>query len=329
MTPDFSRPTAAVIYNPVKVDVDALRATVTAEASAAGWGESAWYETSVEDVGQGVTRQALEDGASLIIAAGGDGTVRAVAEAVRGTGTSVALLPSGTGNLLARNLDLTLDDMTHSVRTAFTGVDRDIDLGVIDIEREDRTRTRHVFVVMAGMGIDAKMIDNTDEDLKAKAGWAAYLKAIVASLRDPNELRMRFRLDDGKPKRATVHTVILGNCGSLPANILLLPDAVVDDGLFDLMLMRPGGAAGWIRVWWKVAWINGVLRRSKAGRALAGERHNDGDLHYETGTRFTARLTRPEEIELDGDGFGKATAFNAWIEPGALTVRVPADIDTD
>lgn len=329
MTPDSSRPTAAVIYNPVKVDVDSLRATVTAEASAAGWGESAWYETSVEDVGQGVTRQALEDGASLIIAAGGDGTVRAVAEAVRGTGTSVALLPSGTGNLLARNLDLTLDDMTHSVRTAFTGVDRDIDLGVIDIEREDRTRTRHVFVVMAGMGIDAKMIDNTDEDLKAKAGWAAYLKAIVASLRDPNELRMRFRLDDGKPKRATVHTVILGNCGSLPANILLLPDAVVDDGLFDLMLMRPGGAAGWIRVWWKVAWINGVLRRSKAGRALAGERHNDGDLHYETGTRFTARLTRPEEIELDGDGFGKATAFNAWIEPGALTVRVPADIDTD
>lgn len=329
MTPDSSRPTAAVIYNPVKVDVDALRATVTAEASAAGWGESAWYETSVEDVGQGVTRQALEDGASLIIAAGGDGTVRAVAEAVRGTGTSVALLPSGTGNLLARNLDLTLDDMTHSVRTAFTGVDRDIDLGVIDIEREDRTRTRHVFVVMAGMGIDAKMIDNTDEELKAKAGWAAYLKAIVASLRDPNELRMRFRLDDAKPKRATVHTVILGNCGSLPANILLLPDAVVDDGLFDLMLMRPGGAAGWIRVWWKVAWINGVLRRSKAGRALAGERHNDGDLHYETGTRFTARLTRPEEIELDGDGFGKATAFNAWIEPGALTVRVPADIDTD
>lgn len=327
MAPVTSRQTAAVIYNPIKVDIGALRTVIAAEASAAGWTESAWYETSVEDVGQGVTRQALEDGASLIIAAGGDGTVRAVVEAVRGTDASVALLPSGTGNLLARNLDLTLDDMTHSVRTAFTGVDRDIDLGVIDIEREDRTRTRHVFVVMAGMGIDAKMIDNTDEDLKAKAGWAAYLKAIVTSLRDPNELRMRFRLDGGKPKRATVHTVILGNCGSLPANILLLPDAVVDDGLFDLMLMRPGGATGWIRVWWKVAWTNGILRRSKAGRALAGERHNDGDLHYETGTRFTARLSRPEEIELDGDGFGKATAFNAWIEPGALTIRVPADID--
>lgn len=329
MITDTSSMTAAVIYNPIKVDIDALRSAVTAAASDAGWAESTWYETSVEDVGQGVTRQALEDGADLIIAAGGDGTVRAVAEAARGSGTSVALLPSGTGNLLARNLDLTLDDMLHSVQVAFTGVNRDIDLGVIDIEREDRTRTRHVFVVMAGMGLDAKMIQNTDDDLKAKAGWAAYLKAIVASLRDPNELRLRFRLDDGKAKRATVHTVILGNCGSLPANVLLLPDAVVDDGLFDLMLMRPGGALGWIRVWWKVAWINGIVRRTQAGRAVAGDRHNDGDLHYQTGTRFTARLSRAEEIELDGDGFGRATAFNAWIEPGALSIRVPASTDTE
>jgi len=315
--------TAAVIYNPTKVDIDALRAAVTAEASDAGWAETSWYETSVDDVGQGVTGRALADGADLIIAAGGDGTVRAVAEAVRGTGTSVALLPSGTGNLLARNLDLTLNDMPSSVRAAFTGVDRHIDLGVIDIEREDRSRTRHVFVVMAGMGLDAKMIANTDDDLKAKAGWAAYIKAIATSLGDPNELHLRFQLDDRKPKRATVHTVILGNCGSLPANILLLPEAVVDDGLFDVVLMRPGGALGWIRLWLKIAWVNGVLRRTKGGRAIAGERHNDADLHYETGTRFIARLSRPEEIELDGDGFGEATAFSAWIEPGALTVRMP------
>lgn len=316
---------AAVIYNPIKVDLEALREAVTREAAAAGWGESLWFETSVDDVGQGVTKKALDQDVDLIIAAGGDGTVRAVAEAVRGSSTPVALLPSGTGNLLARNLKLTLDDMPNSVQSAFTGADRQIDLGVVDIERDDRSRDRHVFVVMAGMGIDAKMIKNTDDDLKAKAGWAAYVQAIVRSLRDPNELHLRFQLDGGKRKRATVHTVILGNCGSLPANILLMPDAVVDDGLFDLMLMRPGSAIGWIRLWVKVAWTNGIVRRTKAGKALAGERRNDGDLHYETGKRFIARLSRPEEIELDGDGFGRATAFNAWIEPGALTVRVPAD----
>jgi diacylglycerol kinase (ATP) len=312
---------AAVIYNPIKVDLDALRAAVDSEAANAGWGEPLWFSTSVDDDGQDATKQALEQHVDLVIAAGGDGTVRAVAETVRGTGTPVALLPSGTGNLLARNLKLTLDNMPNSVRAAFTGTDRDIDLGVIDIERADYSRDRHVFVVMAGMGIDAKMIKNTDDDLKAKAGWAAYVQAIAKSLRDPNELHLRFQLDDGRRKRATAHTLILGNCGSLPANILLMPDAVIDDGLLDVMMMRPGNALGWIRLWIKVAWTNGVVRRTKAGKAVAGERRNDGDLRYETTTRFIARLSRPEEIELDGDSFGKALAINAWIEPGALQVR--------
>ena len=315
--------TAAVIYNPVKVDLDLLREAVNTEAAAAGWAESVWFETSVEDVGQGVTAEAIASGVDLIIVAGGDGTVRAVVEAVREHDMPVALLPSGTGNLLARNLNLTLNDMPGSVRAAFTGQDRAIDLGVIRIEREDKSRDEHAFVVMAGLGLDAKMITNTDEDLKAKAGWAAYVKAIVKSLRDPNELHLRFRLNDGPDKRATVHTLILGNCGSLPANILLMPEAVLDDGLFDVMMTRPGGALGWIRVWVKVAWTNGVVRRTKAGKALAGEHKNDGDLRYETGSHFTARFSKPEEIELDGDAFGKAVAFKAWIEPGKLHVRIP------
>jgi diacylglycerol kinase family enzyme len=315
---------AAVIFNPIKVDLVALRETVTAEASAAGWGETVWFETSVDDVGQKATKQALEKKVDLIIAAGGDGTVRAVAESIRGTGVPLALLPSGTGNLLARNLKLTLDDMPGSVTAAFTGEDRPIDLALIDIEREDKSRDRHVFVVMAGMGMDARMIKNTDDDLKEKAGWIAYVSAIVKSLRDPNELHLRIRLNDGPVKRATVHTLIIGNCGSLPGNILLLPDAVVDDGLLDLLLMRPGSALGWLRVWGKVAWVNVVLRRTKAGRTHVGAK-NDGDLRYETGTEFVARLSRPEEIELDGDPFGKTTAFKTWIEPGALTVRLPKD----
>ncbi|TFC04386.1 diacylglycerol kinase [Cryobacterium adonitolivorans] len=320
---DATPRTAAVIYNPVKVDLDALRDAVNAEAAAAGWTESVWFETSVDDVGQGVTTEALARGVDMVIVAGGDGTVRAVVEAVRGHDVPVALLPSGTGNLLARNLKLTLDDMPESVRTAFTGVDRAIDLGMIRIERDDKSRDEHAFVVMAGLGLDAKMITNTDEDLKKKAGWAAYVQAIVKSLRDPDELHLRFRINDGADKRATVHTLILGNCGSLPANILLMPEAVLDDGLFDVMMTRPGGALGWIRVWVKVAWTNGIVRRTKAGKALAGEQKNDGDLRYETASQFTARFSRPEEIELDGDGFGKAVAFKAWIEPSKVRIRIP------
>jgi diacylglycerol kinase (ATP) len=317
--------TAAVIYNPIKVDLDALREAVSVEARTAGWNETLWLETSEADAGQGVTKEALDHGVDLVIAAGGDGTVRAVAESLRGSGVPIALLPSGTGNLLARNLRLTLDDLPGSVRSAFTGIQRTVDLGMIDIERADSSRDRHAFLVMAGMGIDAKMIKNTDDDLKAKAGWAAYVDAIVKSLRDPDELRLRFRLDDDETRHATVHTLIIGNCGSLPLNVLLMPDAVIDDGLFDVMLVRPQGLVGWLRVWTKVAWTNGVLRRTKAGKALVGEHRNDSRLRYETGQRLVVRLSKPEEIELDGDPFERATAFNAWIEPGALSVVVPRD----
>lgn len=315
---------AAVVYNPTKVNVAKLRDTVAAQSNEAGWAESLWYETSVEDVGQEVTRQAIAEGADLVIAVGGDGTVRAVAESVRGTNTRMALLPSGTGNLLARNLNLTLGDMAHSLRVAFTGVDRAIDLGVIDIERDNGTRTRHVFLVMAGMGLDAKMIENTDDELKAKAGWIAYVTSLVTSLRDPNQLHLVFQLDDDTRKRTTLNTLILGNCGSLPGNVLLLPDAVVDDGLFDLLLMRPHGVLGWVRVWLDVLWVNRIRSRAKVGNALPALRKDNSGLRYQTGTRFVARLSRAEEIELDGDGFGKAVAFRAWIEPGALTIRVPA-----
>jgi diacylglycerol kinase family enzyme len=315
---------AAVIYNPTKVDSSTLRSILTAEAREAGWAEPTFFETSEDDVGQGMASQALAEGADLIFAAGGDGTVRAVAEVVHSSGVPLALLPAGTGNLLARNLGLTLDDMPGSVRSAFAGVDRSIDIGLIEIERADGSRDAHAFVVMAGMGIDAKMIKNTDDDLKDKAGWAAYLDAIVKSLRDPDELHLQFRLDGGPTTRRTVHTLILGNCGSLPANILLMPDAVVDDGLLDLMMTRPGGAWGWLRVWVKVAWTNGVIRRTKAGRAVAGDHRNTSALRYETGNSFEAHLTRPEEIELDGDGFGKAVGFTARINAGALIIRVPA-----
>ncbi len=235
----------------------------------------------------------------------------------------MALLPSGTGNLLARNLNLTLADVAHSIDVAFSGVESNVDLGIIDIERHDGTRSQHVFVVMAGMGLDAKMIENTDDDLKSKAGWVAYAKAIVLSLRDPNELHVRFQLDADRRQHTTVHTLILGNCGSLPANILLLPDAKVDDGLFDLMLLRPGGVTGWLPVWFTVAWFNRILRRTAPDSPI-GELFNDSNLRHHTGKRLTARLSRPEKIELDGDAFGEATAFNAWMEPGAFTVRVPA-----
>jgi diacylglycerol kinase (ATP) len=313
---------AAVIYNPIKVDLDGIRAVVAREQSSNGWGETLWIPTSEDDPGQGPAAEALKAGASVIIAAGGDGTVRAVAEGMRGSSIPLALLPSGTGNLLARNLELTLDDLTHSIHTAFTGDDRSIDLGLIEITRADGAKSEHAFLVMAGLGLDAKMLANTDDDLKKKAGWLAYAKALTATLRDKNELRFRYSLNHGAPRAIRAHTIIVGNCGALPANILLLPDAAVDDGQFDVILLRPEGIVGWIQIFVKVLWENGVLRRTKAGRALLTREVSA--LRYVKASDLSVELEHEEEIELDGDGFGVAKGFHSWVDEGGITVRVPA-----
>ena len=231
--------TAAVIYNPINVEVDDLRAAIAAEPGAEGW-TVLWLETTEEDPGTGQATEALAKGASVVIAVGGDGTVRTVSEVLRTSkDASLALLPSGTGNLLARNLDLTLDDMAHSIHTAFTGTVREVDVARIDIRRAGGAKDEHAFLVMAGAGLDAKIMSNTDPELKKKVGWLAYARALVTSLRDSSALRVGHQLDGGRRHSDRATAIIVGNCGSLPANILLLPDAAVDDGLLDVVVLKP------------------------------------------------------------------------------------------
>jgi diacylglycerol kinase family enzyme len=314
--------TAAVVYNPIKVDLDALKAAVEAEPGSAGW-TTLWFPTSADDPGQGPTREALEAGASLIIAAGGDGTVRAVAEAVRGSDVSLSLLPSGTGNLLARNLKLTLDDVAHSLGTAFTGGERSIDLAAIDIRREDGSVDKHVFLVMAGTGLDAKIMSNTDDELKKKVGWLAYAQAMVKVLRDKSQLRLEYKLDNRRNRAVRAEAIIVGNCGSLPANILLLPDAAVDDGLLDIIVVKPESIRGWIGVAVKIFWENGVVKRTKLGRKARELKTDSVELRQ--GKVLTVRLNHPEEVELDGDPFGVMVGCRVTVDAGALTIKVPRD----
>lgn len=315
---------AAVVYNPVKVDVERLRDAVAAAESREGWSASLWLETSEEDPGAGQARRAVADGAEVVLAAGGDGTVRAVAEGLRGSDVALALLPAGTGNLLARNLGMILPRMADSVASAFGGRDRRIDVGVVELDRPDGSTEEHSFLVMAGFGLDAKMIANARPELKARLGWIAYVDAIARALHDTERVRMRVRVDDGEERSASVHTLIAGNCGALPGNVLLLPEAEIDDGLFDIVTFRPEGLFGWIQIWAKITWENGILRRSSVGRKLAGRAGQVRALRYYRARRLAVRLERGEQFELDGDPFGEVTGFRLGVDHESLIVRMPA-----
>ncbi len=317
--------TVAVVYNPVRVDVRRVRAAVEARAADEGDVELLWFETTPEDGGRGQARQALERGADLVLAAGGDGTVRAVAEALRDADATLAVLPGGTGNLLARNIGIPYAALEEAVAVAFGGVTRRIDIGVATAARPDGSTSEHAFLVMAGMGFDARVIETARPELKRRFGWLAYVESAFRSWPASRDVRVRFRIDGAAERTAHVSTILFANCGSLPGNMQLIPDSEVDDGLIDIAVLQPVTVFGWLAIWRKVTWENRVLRRSALGRRII--RFTDKAirtrLSYLRGAAIAVKLDVPEPFELDGDGFGEVIALGITVDPQGLRVRVP------
>ncbi|MFV0433177.1 MAG: diacylglycerol/lipid kinase family protein [Leucobacter sp.] len=321
-TPARTRPRAAVVYQPFKTDIAALREAVAYHEQQSGWDATRWYETDADDAGVAKTEQAIADGASVVLASGGDGTVRAVSEGMRGSGVPLAIVPQGTGNLLARNLGIPLNRVGDAVRAAFYGRNRPIDLGVVTIVREDDTESEHVFLVLAGMGLDARAISATRSDLKKRVGWLAYIDGGLRTMIKDRPLKIHYSVDNKPAKTLSVYTVMIGNCGLMPGGVLLIPDAKLDDGKLDVVALRPLGPFSWLRIWNKIGWENGVLRKSKAGRMIIDLVNDTKSVSYLRARRYALSVPQPEPIQLDGDDFGLAVAANGTVDAGALIVRV-------
>lgn len=317
---------AAVVYHPAKVELDELKAAVGAAVDKHGWGEVDWYETTEDDPGEGQARDAVAAGATMVAVCGGDGTVRAAAAGLRDTGASLGVIPQGTGNLLARNLKLPLD-MDEAIDTVFGGRDTAIDLCSAEVTRADGSNETFDFVVMAGVGIDAQMIVNTDDDLKKKVGFLAYGVAIAKSLAGGNRIRLAYRIDGDGREKTRVHSLIVGNCGELVGGLPLLPDAQATDGIFDLVIIRPTGVFGWARIAGKLIHQAGEkIRRglSRNDSPVTGGSQDLSSLRYLTGTHLEVSVKHPEMFEVDGDDIGEVTAFTISIDPGGLVVREPS-----
>jgi len=290
-------PRSAVVVNPSKVvDLEGRRREVCDALADAGWPEPLWLETTPEDPGCGQTRQAIEYGASVVFAFGGDGTVMACATELAGTEVALAVLPSGTGNLLAANLGLS-SDVTEGVTVATRGDRRRIDVGAVG---------SRCFTVMAGMGFDAQMLDATPEKLKKHLGWPAYAFAAVKHLGN-RPMRVRIRLDGGQPMRRRARTVLVANVGRLQGGIPLLPDAEPDAGYLDVAVLSPHN----LRHWLVLAW--GVLRRKPVVSRMETFRAQ----------RVEIISNRVQPRELDGDVIEPGNSLTVTIRPGALRLCVP------
>lgn len=295
--------TTVVIVNPVSVtaaDRDRIRLVLERHGRTA----PRFAETTADDPGRGQAARAAADAAALVVVCGGDGTVRAVADALAGTGVPLAVAPHGTGNLLARNLGLPTDP-ARALDAALGGSPRPVDLAHLD---GDGLAPGH-FCVMAGAGLDAALMQGTPQRVKSALGWPAYALGSVRALRSAR-MRLSLYLDGGEPVHRTVRMALVANVGGLQGGASLAPAARPDDGLLHVVLLDPRGLRGWVSA------AAGILRGPSTHPAPGGP---EVFACREAELILNSRCPR----EVDGDPVATGRRISARVAPGALRVLLP------
>jgi YegS/Rv2252/BmrU family lipid kinase len=288
-----------VVVNPSKVeDLAELRRSLDTALRLAGAGPARWLETTEEDAGSGQSAQLVREGVDLVLCHGGDGTVRACAESLRGSDVPLAVLPAGTGNLLARNLQIPMA-LEDAVAVAVRGERRRIDVG---------TANGDTFAVMAGLGIDAAMVRDAPEAIKGRIGWLAYGISGLQAVRKAPVLRIELELDDGRVIRTRGVGVVVANVGTLTGGMTLFPDADPFDGLLDIGVLLP---TTW-RDWAELAMH--VVARPEGRRP-----------HLRTWSSHTVTVTVDREVATEVDGEVRATTrrLDLQVMAESLLVCVP------
>jgi diacylglycerol kinase (ATP) len=269
-----------------------LRRTLTE----AGVSEPLWTEVPKSKRAPAAVEQALEEGAELILAWGGDGMVRRCVNALRETEVPLAIVPAGTSNLFATHLGIERD-IGQAVQAALHGDRRRLDVGCFDGER---------FAVMAGAGFDAAMIKASD-DLKDRLGRAAYVVGGASKLDSP-PFEAKIKIDGAPWYEGPASCILVGNVGELFGGIEVFADARPDDGVLDVGVLTSEGPVQLVRA---------------AARTAAGSAEKSPFVRVTQARKVRVKLDRKVRYELDGGDRKKVKSFKVDIEPEAITVCVP------
>ncbi len=263
-----------------------------------GIADPLWYEVSKSRHAPKRARKALTQGAEVIFVWGGDGTVQRCIDAVAGTGAVLAVLPAGTANLLASNLQIPAD-LGQAVRAGLHGERRRFDTGSVNGEH---------FAVMAGAGFDARMIKEAGHGRKGRFGRAAYLLAGARNLNTPRA-RATIEVDGRRFYKGRVSCVLVGNVARILGGIEVFRGAQPDDGLLELGLVTAKNPAEWVRV---------------LGRVAAGRAGQSPFVEVTQGERFRIRFNRSMPYELDGGARGTVKELRIKVHPGSVKLCLPA-----
>ncbi len=264
---------------------------------AEGVKDPAWTEVPKSRKAPPQVRRALEEGAELVFAWGGDGMVQRCIDVLAGSKVRLAIIPAGTANLFATSLGIP-QDIEKAVAIGLRGEQRKLDVGKFNGER---------FGVMAGAGFDAAMIRDADGGLKDRFGRVAYVWTGSENLRS-KPFRAKIEVDGVGWYKGKASCILLGNVGELFGGVEAFEDARPDDGKLELGVVTADGILEWGR----------MLARTAVGSA--------GKSPFAQTTKartVKVKLNRKVLYELDGGDREKVKAFKVSVEAGALTVCVP------
>jgi diacylglycerol kinase (ATP) len=269
------------------------------------------------------TKKAIEAGANHIIVAGGDGTVRACVQAVfeEEAAVSLGLVPIGTGNILARNLKLPINNLDKCIKRSVSGDTYEIDLGVAKAINQHGELTKFYFTGIAGIGMDARIMQRTLPELKRRVGWIAYLEGGLRSLPMKFE-KFEVLVDDQAPRNLKSYSILIGNAGWLPGQISMMPDARLDDGKLDVAAIGPRKIWNWVDFFARVTWQNKVVRPLALGRKWMDLTANLKTIENLGGSRIRVKPHHLSPLQLDGDVIGEVLEVDFSLKHKVLKIRL-------
>ncbi len=263
-----------------------------------GFDDPLWYEVTKSRKAPKYASRALARGAEVIFVWGGDGTVQRCIDAVAGTEAVLAILPAGTANLLATNLQVPAD-LTEAVQVGLYGERRPLDTGSVNGEH---------FAVMAGAGFDARMIKEADGGMKDRLGRAAYVYTGARNL-SARRVKATIEVDGKRFFKGRISCVLAGNVGKVLGGVEAFSAAEPDDGLLDLGVISAKNPAEWART---------------LGRVALGQAEKSPFVEVTRGKRFRIRFDRRYPYELDGGARPAVKKVRIKVHPASITICVPA-----
>ena len=268
----------------------------------AGFTTPPWYEVSKSKHSPDGLRKMIDDGVDRVLVWGGDGMVRRSIDTIVGDGldhVSLGILPAGTANLLAKNLDIPID-LEGAVDIALHGEARAIDVGRMNGEH---------FAVMAGAGVDAMMIKDADDNqLKEKLGRVGYVRASIRSTK-MEPVKVRIDLDGREWFSGKATCVLMGNVGTILGGVKAFQNASPTDGRLDIGVVQAKSRSDWLRV---------------AARGVTGRVDKSPFVDMASAETIKIELKKKTVWEVDGGDQTPAKKFKIRCIPGAIRICQPS-----